>query len=478
MDQGKIDKKDAIQGVGFLAASAILFLWLLNNANRGDPTLILLALGSVILLVVFLLISKTFLAPMTEQRRKKFVLVVSMCTNLGLLGVFKYFNFFIESAESTLMSLGMSEASLTHLDIILPVGISFYTFQTMSYTIDIYRGKLKPCNNFLDFALFVSFFPQLVAGPIERATNLLPRISQERKVTLDNFASGLGLIFYGLFKKIVIADGLAGSVASVYGSSGAVTWLEVVVATLCFTVQIYCDFSGYSDVARGTSRLLGIELMRNFNMPYFSRSPSEFWQRWHISLSSWLRDYLYISLGGNRQGKIMTYRNLMLTMLLGGLWHGAAWNFVLWGAFQGGILCLYRMVGIDSKTSDVLTFKNALGFFFSMAVFFLFTCYGWMLFRAESLDQVVLYTEILFTQFSLSGLNMKFPSLATLIGLMILVGYELNGFIKERKGQDDTPLGQRSTMIIAKHSLLYGLMLMTFAGALSTPPVDFIYFQF
>ena len=478
IDQGKIDKNDVVQGLGFLATSAILFLWLLNSTNRENPTLILLALGAVILLAVFLLVSKQFLSTMKEDKRKKVVLIVSMCTNLGLLGVFKYFNFFIESAETALMSLGMSEASLTHLDIILPVGISFYTFQTMSYTIDIYRGKLKPCNKFLDFALFVSFFPQLVAGPIERATNLLPRISQKRIVSLENFASGLGLIFYGLFKKIVIADGLAASVAAVYGSSGSVTWLEIVFATLCFTVQIYCDFSGYSDVARGTSRLLGIELMRNFNLPYFSRSPSEFWQRWHISLSSWLRDYLYISLGGNRSGKLMTYRNLMLTMLLGGLWHGAAWNFVLWGAFQGGILCLYRVIGFDTKSTDVLTLKNAFMFFGTMAVFFVFTCYGWMLFRAESLQQVIQYTEILFTQFSLVGNNLRLPSLATLVGLLVLIGYELTSYTKERRGLSDVPLQNRSNLTLASHSLLYGLMLMTFAGALSTPPVDFIYFQF
>ena len=475
IDRPTLEPADIRKGLVYLFGSCLVFLGLLGW--NGDNSIEILVLGLIAAtLIIYASSQNARLSHLGEEKRRKIALAISMCANLGLLGVFKYFNFFVESAESALLSFGMSETSLVHLNIILPVGISFYTFQTMSYSIDIYRKKLKPCESFIDFALFVSFFPQLVAGPIERATNLLPKIIQKRTITWSHLYSGAGLIAFGLFKKVVIADGVSASVASIYGTSGAVSWVDITAATLLFTIQIYCDFSGYSDIARGTSKLLGIDLMRNFNFPYFSRSPSEFWNRWHISLSSWLRDYLYISLGGNRKGKWKTYRNLFLTMILGGLWHGAAWNFVLWGAYQGSLLCLYRFFIPDNKTPNRQRFAFV-KFWLSLTVFFLFTMYGWLLFRAESFEQIVSFTSILFTEFSSQSLSMKIPPLATLVGIPILVFYEIHGYTRDQAHPEASQKIIEPVRSIAKAGL-FGLMMFLFVGALSTPPTAFIYFQF
>ncbi|MGH8223765.1 MAG: MBOAT family O-acyltransferase, partial [Woeseiaceae bacterium] len=344
---------------------------------------------------------------------------------------------------------------------------SFYTFQTMSYTIDVYRRKLKAVEGMLDFALYVAFFPQLVAGPIERATHLLPQLSQPRRLDGEKFVHGLWLILFGLFKKMAIADGVAGSVSSVYASSGAVSWLDVVGATLLFAVQIYCDFSGYSDIARGSARLFGVELMRNFRTPYFAINPSEFWQRWHISLSTWLRDYLYIPLGGNRGTPARTYRNLMLTMLLGGLWHGAAWNFVLWGLFHGALLCAHRAIfrGRDERARST---ARSLA---SMAGFFALTCYGWLLFRATSLQQVVQFTQILFADFGNLAYSMAMPTFAAMVGLPILALLDIADY---RGGLDRAyfraPAFARGALAA---TMLFALLMGT-----SNAPQQFIYFQF
>ncbi len=277
----------------------------------------------------------------SDPAARRRILMFSIVANLGVLGVFKYFNFFADSLVEFAGLFGLSVSPVT-LNIVLPVGISFYTFQSMAYTIDVYRGHLKPCRSLPDFALYVTFFPQLVAGPIERATHLLPQIYARRVMTAEKIGSGLSLIALGFFKKVVMADNLAPTVNEIFAKQGGYTAEEVLVGAIFFAFQIYGDFSGYTDIARGTSRVLGFELMDNFREPYFARSPSDFWQRWHISLSTWLRDYLYISLGGNRGGRLTTYRNLILTMLLGGLWHGAAWNFVWWGLYHGTLLVGYR----------------------------------------------------------------------------------------------------------------------------------------
>lgn len=333
----------------------------------------------------------------TSSERKKRYLFFSIIVNLSFLGFFKYCNFFSETLEVLLLQIGFNP-SVPTLNIILPVGISFYTFQTMTYSIDIYRGRLKPTNNFLNFALFVSFFPQLVAGPIERAKSLLPQIENKRHFDKTRFSRGLSLIFWGLFMKVFVADNLGIIVNQIYGNPES-TGIEYIIASWAFAFQIFGDFSGYSDIARGTAKCLGIELMHNFKQPYFSNSPSDFWRRWHISLSTWLRDYLYISLGGNKNGSVKTYRNLMLTMLIGGLWHGAAWNFVIWGGYHGGLLCVFRMV--KEKTNLFIESKPSMGVYMIQSIImFQLVCIGWVFFRAENFEQIInIFHQILIFSF-------------------------------------------------------------------------------
>jgi len=341
-------------------------------------------------------------SPAHSERQRKIAVIISICGNLGLLGFFKYFNFFTDSFVNVLQWFGVAVEPMT-LRIILPVGISFYTFQTMSYTLDVYRGQLRSTRHFLDFCLFVSFFPQLVAGPIERASHLLPQMLAPRTVTWEKFYTGAQLAFWGYFKKMVIADNLS-VVANATFNQSSYSGSEVIIAVYAFAFQIYCDFSGYTDIARGVARMLGFEICVNFRLPYFATNPSDFWQRWHVSLSSWLRDYLYIPLGGNRRGEVRTYINLSLTMLLGGLWHGASWHFVVWGAYHGLLLVIFRLL---SKSSDVSHVKNAPRtnwlFWLKAFGFFQITCFGWLIFRANDMKQLAAMTVALFTSTTLSG---------------------------------------------------------------------------
>ena len=277
--------------------------------------------------------------------KKKYFLYISIFSNLGILGFFKYFNFFVKSAVSAFGAFGINMHEPT-LNIILPLGISFYTFQTMSYTIDVYRGDLKPARNFLDFALFVTYFPQLVAGPIERATNLLPQITNERKITFENLKQGAFLVLFGFFKKVYIADNMATIVDPFFLSGDSLvtrTGAEAFLGATAFVFQIYGDFSGYSDIARGISKFLGIELIRNFNHPLFSQNINDFWRRWHISFMNWLRDYVYVPLGGKNDSEFRQHINSLIVFLLSGLWHGANWTFVLWGFFWGVVTSIYRI---------------------------------------------------------------------------------------------------------------------------------------
>lgn len=357
-----------------------------------------------------------------ESRQRQYYLILSVCGNLGLLGFFKYYDFFISSLTDALGNLGI----YTHewqLGIVVPVGISFYTFQTLSYTIDIYRGQLQPTKNYVTFALFVAYFPQLVAGPIERARVLLPQLNQKRKIQWVGIRAGAFLIGWGLFKKIFIADNLAELVSPVFAENSNATAPQVLLATYAFAFQIYADFSAYSDIARGVSRCLGIELMVNFNVPFAAKSPSEFWQRWHISLSTWLRDYLYIPLGGNRGGKLTVYRNLMLTMLLGGLWHGARMNFIWWGLYHGLLLCLYRSCGpYISQLIRSTKLPQMLVRFISWFVFFHLTCYGWLLFRAESTEQILILSATLLSGWGETGHYLGFTArLIWFCWLLVLV---------------------------------------------------------
>jgi D-alanyl-lipoteichoic acid acyltransferase DltB (MBOAT superfamily) len=311
-------------------------------------------------------------------------LAFSLATNLGLLGLFKYWDFLASSLNAVLPAGG---PVLPLLGLVLPVGISFYTFQSLGYTIDVYRGVIPAERRLERFALYVAYFPQLVAGPIERPENLLPQLAERRIATCEQVRTGLRLMLWGFFKKVVVADRLALLVDAVYGSGGPHSALVWLVATYAFAFQIYCDFSGYTDIARGVARLMGVELMLNFDVPYLSRSIAEFWRRWHISLSTWFRDYVYVSLGGNRVSPDRRYLNVFIVFLLSGLWHGANWTFVVWGAFHGVCVVLGaltrplrdRLWGrwAESRTRHLL----------SIAITFHLACLGWVLFRARDLSQ-------------------------------------------------------------------------------------------
>jgi len=310
---------------------------------------------------------------------KKKLLCVSLFSNLGLLGVFKYFNFFLDNFLLAFSQLGMSP-HISTLQLVLPVGISFYTFQTLSYTIDIYRGKLVPRKNFIDFALFVSFFPQLVAGPIERATNFLPQIEVSRTWSWERFERGIVLIIQGYFKKLVIADNIVFFVDKIFMLESPNLFL-LAVGTFAFSVQIYADFSGYTDIARGTAKLLGINLVKNFNYPYFAVTPSDFWRRWHISLSTWIRDYIYIPLGSRQKTMLGYVVTIMITMFLCGLWHGAAWNYVVWGVYHGILLVIYRFFGLGGRWTP----GNRVTLCISWSIMYALILVGWSIFRAPSM---------------------------------------------------------------------------------------------
>jgi len=329
------------------------------------------------------------------KSRRKLLLSCSIAVNLTLLGIFKYFNFFAESLTSFLGFLGMDVAPIT-LNIILPVGISFYTFQTMSYTIDIYRKRLKPTNSLLNFAVFVAFFPQLVAGPIERAVNMLPQIENPRRITVEQLDTGFFLILWGYFKKTVIADNVGLVADRIFNNYTDFVGLDILLGVLAFSVQLYADFSSYSDIARGISRLMGFELMVNFRLPQFSLNPADFWNRWHISLSHWLRDYIFYPLRrtmlqSNRSTDVL---NLvlppMVTMLASGLWHGPDWTFVLWGMFHGLMLIAYQRFEKQPVYQDPWggkhSFARVIG---KMTVMFVLTSIGWLIFRATTVHQIV-----------------------------------------------------------------------------------------
>ncbi len=326
-------------------------------------------------------------------KARKSYLLISVLLNIGLLGVFKYAGFFVLNFQALLNLFGL-DVSIHTLNVILPLGISFYTFQSMSYTIDVYRGQLKPVSRFIDFALYVSFFPQLIAGPIERATRFLPQITSARKLQMRQIYEGCHLFFLGLFMKVVIGDSLGFVADRVFAVREGFSAGQVMLGTYAFTFQIYADFAGYTHMARGLAKLFGFELMLNFRNPYLSVNPREFWRRWHISLSTWLRDYLYIPLGGNRKGKLKTYRNLVVTMLIGGLWHGAAWHFVLWGLFYGLLLSAYRFfLPLLSRVRKTIESRGVwptrIWFMICLVCFFQFTVLGRVLFRVETTGQLV-----------------------------------------------------------------------------------------
>jgi D-alanyl-lipoteichoic acid acyltransferase DltB (MBOAT superfamily) len=493
MGTGRIEKSQRWTATSFLVGAAALFLcpdWhgLMNTGTLGMRMEGVQILAGTIVFAVIANLLLDRAIRLDEMRRRKVFVAASVVVNLTFLGFFKYFNFFVDSAGALLHGMGFDPAGL-RLHIVLPVGISFYTFQSLSYTIDVYRGRVRPTHNFWDFALFVSYFPPMVAGPIERARHLLPQLTSPRRITAWQSANGMLLILLGLFKKVAIADGIAPSVDAVFNSTGPVSQMDVALAVVLFAIQILCDFSGYSDIARGVSKLLGIELMVNFNLPYFAQNPSDFWRRWHISLSTWLRDYLYISLGGNRNGALKTYRNLLLTMLLGGLWHGAAWNYVLWGAYQGLLLCGHRMllaaretiaapahhsVGAAAvPTQSRIPFANLETVLVPLRIasFFLLVCYGWLLFRATSLEQCRTFTLTLFGFAPNVPSVLAKPATAAFAGMALLAVMQVADY---RAGC----LESFRRWPIPAQGALYASLIFVLIMGLSNAPVQFIYFQF
>ena len=332
------------------------------------------------------------LAKTDSKSWRKILVLASLICNLGVLGFFKYFGFFVENLQSILSGVGWNIHPVT-LSIVLPVGISFYTFQTLSYTIDIYRRKIDASLSLVNYLAFVSFFPQLVAGPIERAGNLLPQFQKKRVFDEGLATAGLRLIVWGVFKKLVVADQLAVLVDRVYGAPEGFGGVAYGLATVAFAFQIYCDFSAYSDIARGTAQLFAIRLMRNFDYPYFSTSLGEFWRRWHISLSTWFRDYVYIPLGGSRVSPVRVKFNLFLTFLISGFWHGAAWTYLCWGAINGITMMVARQGRCSNRSSSTSLFPDFMTLY-RMGLTFSIVCLGWVFFRAESLEQAfgILYS--------------------------------------------------------------------------------------
>ena len=345
-----------------------------------------------LLLIVFSTLVDFFAAKKihssTSEFHRKLFLIVSIAVNLSVLFTFKYFNFFIDN----LNVLVGSGRQFSYLHLLLPVGISFYTFQSMSYTVDVYFKKIQPERHLGYFATYISFFPQLVAGPIERAKSLLPQFRMERGLNRDNVADGLKLILWGFFKKLVVADRVAFFVNEVYGSPGEYFGFHVLIATLFFAYQIYCDFSGYTDIARGSALIFNFKLMENFNLPYYSSSISELWKRWHISLSSWFRDYVYIPLGGNRVSTFRLSLNLLVTFVVSGLWHGANWTYIVWGAIHGGLLIVERflkgLIQFPGIIKDTLLSK-----LIPIGFTFLLVNISWVFFRANNVGEAFLLLE-------------------------------------------------------------------------------------
>jgi alginate O-acetyltransferase complex protein AlgI len=408
----------------------------------------------------------------TDNRKLRVrYLVTSLVVNLGLLFVFKYFNFFNSSVVDFLNGIGI-EANPVKLDVLLPVGISFYTFQTLSYTIDIYNKKIKPEKHLGKFALYVSFFPQLVAGPIERASNLLPQFKVFKNANQKDFIAGFSQVIFGLFKKIVVADTAAIYVNSVYGYHDLNNGLTLIIATYAFAFQIYCDFSGYSDIAIGSARMLGYDLMDNFKIPYFSKNITEFWRRWHISLSSWLKDYLYIPLGGNRKGKIFTYRNLLITMLLGGLWHGASWNFVIWGGINGLALAFEKFTGV--RNLDNIANKNIVRKWVFAFITFNIIALTWVFFRAETLEKATDILNIIGSNFWAGGLAIKDTSvfMNLIIGVVLLLIFEY--FFLRKVNFNNFILRKKLSFVVIFNSIL--IIIMVLMGV--SEGSQFIYFQF
>lgn len=431
--------------------------------------------GIYFLLLLFAALSDFLIAraiARTEGKNKKRALVaLSVAVNLGMLGYFKYTNFLVEIANQL-----FGPEFLQFQNIFLPVGISFFVFQSMSYTIDVYRGELRPLTNWLDYLFYLSFFPQLVAGPIVRARDFIPQIRKHPFVSREMFGHAVFLILTGLFKKAIVSDYISANfVDRIFDNPLHYTGIECLTGIYGYALQIYCDFSGYSDMAIGIALLLGFHFPKNFDAPYKSATITEFWRRWHISLSTWLRDYLYIALGGNRKGNARTYLNLMLTMLLGGLWHGAAMRFILWGALHGGALALHKVwmslvPGAKASGKQMKPLWRIAG----ILVTFNLVCFGWLMFRAESMQTVSLMLHQIFHNFNAPMFPQMVAGYAPVVAL-IACGFLLH-LLPERA--DNAARGVVTKAPLAVQVLLAAVMIWCVMQIKSSDIQPFIYFQF
>jgi D-alanyl-lipoteichoic acid acyltransferase DltB (MBOAT superfamily) len=456
-----------------LLLAASYFFYMIWN----PPLIFLILFTTAVSYVSAIIIEKT-----ENKARKKFWLAMTLITSLGVLFFFKYFNFLADSAISVWNFFGGNADDLV-LKLILPVGISFYTFQTLSYVIDVYRGDIKAERHFGWYALFVSFFPQLVAGPIERPDNLLPQLKADHKLEASNAFAGIQKMAVGFFKKIVVADLIAEFVNSVYNSPESATGFGIVIASVLFSVQIYCDFSGYTDIAIGCARVMGIRLMQNFNRPYRARSIKEFWARWHISLSTWFRDYLYIPLGGNRCSKARHFFNIFVVFFVSGLWHGASWTFVVWGVLHG----VYQIVGALTKKPRERIYKalkiktESLAFVLWQRFWtFVLVCFSWIFFRANSFSDALLLIQRLFTEWNTGFFTETLSSMgitvtAVLVTLLsVLIMSMLDTITNDEKiGESGTASRQYTALWILFVVAIAWCLLLSVGGASA-----FIYFQF
>lgn len=472
---------NSIEFLLFLPIVFVLYWFVLNKNNKHQNLLILVSsyffygwwdyrfLSLIAISTIFDYFIGLRIESTTQQRKRQLLLWSSIIFNLSILGFFKYFNFFIDSFSDLLESVGYTIQSKWTLNVILPVGISFYTFQTMSYSLDIYRKRLKPTTDFISFATFVAFFPQLVAGPIERASNLLPQILKGRTFDPKQATQGLKLILWGMFKKVVIADTLAYYVDSIFTNhtefSSGTLWLGAIY----FAFQIYCDFSGYSDIAIGTSKLFGFELMSNFKFPYFSRNIGEFWRRWHVSLSNWFRDYLYIPLGGSKGSQTKTIRNVFVIFIVSGFWHGANWTFVFWGLIHAFLYIPFFLMGTNRKylsevvaeNSSLPTIKELL----QIGITFFFVLIGWVFFRSPSVEFAFDYLRIMFFEFE--------PVFMWKKGIPFVVSLLVLDWIFRKNERKPISLKYKTINYIIALALF--TMIVIYWGS---NDVSFIYFQF
>ncbi|MGB4775136.1 MAG: MBOAT family O-acyltransferase [Daejeonella sp.] len=405
----------------------------------------------------------------SDGKKRKFWFLLSIFINLGFLGIFKYFNFFSESFAQAVAALGLKVNPWT-LQVILPVGISFYTFHGLSYVIDIYKDRIKPEYDFVNYSVFVSFFPLLVAGPIERATHLLPQIKKKRLFNYSLATQGIRQIIWGFFKKVVVADNCAFFVNSIFENPQGYSSLELWIGMFLFGFQIYCDFSGYSDIALGTAKLFGIELLRNFNFPYFSKDIAEFWRRWHISLSTWFRDYLYIPLGGNKGSKSTRIRNTFIIFLVSGFWHGANWTFIVWGAIHAFLFLPLLM--LDRNRINLGDSKYGINDIFKILSTFLLVSFAWIFFRSENLAEAFAYLHGMFNpewvslQFFHKTSRHLLLSGITFIAILFLLLIEWKN-VKHNNSEIE----------LSKMILFIVILMIFFMGSFKDQ-ANFIYFQF